>query len=163
MRTTQYTSALIFLMITAMSEHSHGAEDARAKLSMFEGEWTVKGSESTYRETCAWLPGASFLACNAEDKSTSGSNYSHSILGFSTAESIYTYALFHGAGSSRTLRGSLENGVWKFFGQTDRAPAWRRYQVTITPTSEGFHFLEEVSDRGWPWNTNEQIEYLRLK
>jgi hypothetical protein len=38
-------------------------------------------------------------------------------------------------------------------GESTRGPAWRRWQVAITPTEAGFHFREEVSERGGPWAT----------
>jgi hypothetical protein len=51
--------------------------------------------------------------------------------------------------------------VWRFHGQTGRAPDWRRWQVTITPTSDGFHFLEEVSDNSAPWRETVQLLFVR--
>ena len=85
-----------------------------------------------------------------------------SVFGYSVADTQYTYHGFSSSGTQRTLRGNLHEGIWRFHGESERGPNWRRWQVTITPTSAGFHFREEVSDRSGPWRTAVEIEYLRL-
>ena len=149
--------ALLATVSTSMAE-----VDPRAQLDFFRGTWTVKGQDTTFREVCAWLPGGGFVACNAEDRSDSSPSFSMSVFGYSVADTQYTYNGFSSSGTQRTLRGSLQEGVWRFHGQSERAPNWRRWQVTITPTSTGFHFREEVSDRSGPWRTAAEIEYLRM-
>lgn len=133
----------------------------RNALEFFRGDWTLKGHEKTYVERCDWLPGKGFLACHAEDRSEAQPSFSMSVFGFSEAEGMYTYAGFSGSGTQRSLRGNIQDNVWRFHGQSDRAPNWRRWQVTITPTPDGFHFREEVSDRSGPWRVATEFTYLR--
>jgi len=146
-----------------MTEEALDAEKARSELTMFVGTWTIKGSEDSYRETVAWLPGGGFIACDAEDNSPDGGDYSHSVMGYSAAEGVYTHVGFHRSGSYRSLRGTLRDGVWRFFGQSERGPNWRRYLATISPSAEGYSFVEEVSDRGGPWRISVERTFLRLE
>lgn len=136
-------------------------ESPRAALEFFRGEWTLKGHEKTFVERCDWLPGKGFVACHAEDRSEERPSFSMSVFGFSEADGMYTYTGFSGSGTQRSLRGNLHENVWRFYGQSDRAPNWRRWQVTIRPTADGFHFREEVSDKSGPWRVATEFEYLR--
>jgi hypothetical protein len=136
--------------------------DPRSELEFFRGTWTIEGHVANYREICEWLPGRAFVACNAEDRSESPPGYSLSVFGYSDTDAQYTYSGFSGSGSQRSLQGSLQDGVWRFHGQSGRAPNWRRWEVTITPTPKGFHFREEISDRSGPWRESVVLEYLRL-
>lgn len=139
------------------------AEPPRSALEFFRGEWTIAGQESTYRETCEWLPGRGFLACTADDRSQAEPSVSLGIFGYSEAEGAYTYSGFNGSGTQRSLRGSVDEGIWRFHGQSDRGPDWRRWQVTITPTPAGFRFREEVSQRSGPWNLRADFDYRRRR
>lgn len=139
------------------------AESPRAALEFFRGQWTIKGHETTYVESCDWQAGRGFLACHAEDRSEPKPSFSMSVFGYSEVDAVYTYSGFSGSGTQRTLRGSLHEGVWRLDGQSDRGPNWRRWQVTITPTSEGFHFREEVSNKSGPWKPGVEFEYVRKR
>ena len=136
-------------------------ESPRAALEFFRGEWTIEGSESTYAESCDWLAGKGFVACHAEDRSETKPSYSMSVFGYSEADDQYTYTGFASSGIQRTLRGNVHGGIWRFHGQSERGPGWRRWQVTITPTPEGFHFREDVSDRSGPWKLAIEFSYVR--
>ncbi|MEO8187874.1 MAG: hypothetical protein ABI580_10985, partial [Burkholderiaceae bacterium] len=163
MRATPILMASVFVTIACMCHDTRGADDVRAKLSFFQGSWTLRGSESTYTEVCEWLPGGGFLSCRAEERQPSGNGFSQSIFGYSAADGMYTYNGFDGIGTSRALRGTNQKGIWRFFGQSDRGPTWQRWQVTITPTADGFRFKEEVSERGGPWKERFVTDYVRVK
>jgi hypothetical protein len=139
------------------------APSSRAALEFFRDDWTIKGHESSYVEACDWLPGEAFLVCHAEDRSEPTRSVSMSVFGYSEVDGQYTYEGFSGSGTQRSLRGGLDDRVWRFHGQTARGPDWRRWQVTITPTPQGFHFREEVSDRSGLWRVATELEYLRVK
>jgi hypothetical protein len=151
------TLVLIAAIPTSMAD-----TDPRAQLDFFRGLWTVKEHEATYREVCDWLRGGGFVVCNAEDRSDPTHSFSLSVFGYSVSDAQYTYSGFSSSGAERTLRGSLHESTWRFHGGSDRGPNWRRWQVTIVPTSTGFHFREEVSDRSGPWRIAVEIEYLRV-
>jgi hypothetical protein len=132
-----------------------------AELNFFEGRWTIKGIETTYTEECAWVPGGRFLSCQSEDSSKTPHEFGTSVFGFSESEQVYSYAGFNGSGSTRQLRGILDAGIWRFFGQSEHGPEWRRWQVLITPAETGFHYQEEVSVRGGPWEKAVTLDYIR--
>jgi hypothetical protein len=158
----RFVTATALSATLGLASATPGNPDPRSDLEFFRGAWTLKGHEATYREACEWLPGRAFMACNAEDRSETPPGYSLSVFGYSEADAQYTYNGFSGSGSQRTLQGSLQDGVWRFHGQSGRAPNWRRWQVTITPTSAGFHFREEISDRSGPWRESVVLEFVRL-
>lgn len=136
---------------------------AREKLDFFRGSWTIAGLETTYRETCDWLPGGGFLACESEDRSAPAPDFGLSIFGWSEADGAHTYEGFGADGSRRTLRGRIdESGVWRFWGEAGRGPEWRRWQVAITPTADGFDFREEISEAGGAWRERAAFRYRRL-
>jgi hypothetical protein len=137
------------------------AKSPRAALEFFRGEWTIKGSETAYSESCDWLPGNGFIACHAVDRSEQKASFSMSVFGYSEADAQYTYNGFASSGTQRSLRGSVHDGIWRFHGQSERGSNWRRWQVTITPTPEGFHFREDVSDRSGPWRLAVEFTYVR--
>ena len=132
-----------------------------AALKLFEGRWTIKGMEATYSEVCTWLPGERYLECRSEDKSTTPHEFGTSVLGFSEQDQVYTYQSL--GASTRQMRGMMEGGVWRFFGQSERGPEWRRWQIVIKPTETGFHFQEQVSVRGGPWKEAVVLDYIRIK
>lgn len=153
----------LFIALGTLCTVSLAADSPRASLDFFSGEWTVAGQESTYAEVCSWLPGNGFLACHAEDRSGPGHSFSMSVFGYSDADGLYTYSGFGDSGTQRSLRGHLADGIWRFNGQSDRGPNWRRWQVTITPNAAGFHFREEVSERSGPWKVSIEIDYVRRR
>lgn len=83
----------------------------RAALEFFRGEWTIKGYESTYRESCDWLAGNGFIACHAEDRSETTPSFSMSVFGYSETDGQYTYNGFSSLGTQRSLQGYVEDGV----------------------------------------------------
>ena len=151
------------LLVGLLSHIAMAGKNPRSELEFFKGAWTLAGHENTFKEVCDWLPGDGFVACHAEDRSETKPDYSMSIFGYSEGDDLYTYNGFNAASSQRTLRGTVHDGVWRFFGQPDRGPAWRRWQVTITPTAEGFQFREETSERGGPWKEAFKTNYVRVR
>lgn len=151
----------LLLSSAILSSAAMSADVPRDALEFFRGDWTILSHESTYAESCDWLPGRAFLACHAEDRSEVKASFSMSVFGYSEADGLYTYTGFSSAGFQRSMRGDFREGVWRFHGQSERAPSWRRWQVTMTPTPQGFHFREEVSDRSGPWKAVAEFSYVR--
>jgi hypothetical protein len=86
-----------------------------------------------------------------------------SVFGYAEGDGLYTCNGFNAAGSQRTLRGTVQDGVWRFFGQSDRGPAWQGWQATMTPTPEGFDFKEGISERGGPWKEAFKANSVRVR
>lgn len=81
-------------------------------------------------------------------------------MGYSPGEEVYTHTGF--GDSPRILRGWRHDGKWVFTGHREGATKSTRWQVTITPTTLGFHFRQETSINGGPWATSFEARYLRL-
>jgi len=131
----------------------------RDSLNFFAGKWTLKGSESTYLETCEWLD--TYLLCRGDERTETGTSSSLSIMGYSEEDQAFTHTSGFG-GTPRTLHGWLREGTWVFTGQHVNNGRSRRLQVTITPTPRGFHFRQEISDYGGPWEPQYDFDYLRM-
>ena len=137
-------------------------EDPYSKLAFFEGTWTVKGQEATYRETCSWFENRRFLICKAEDKEGGAPSWTMSIFGYSTEQQAYTHTLFGSSGSIRSIHGWHDGKVWTFTGETHQGDSTRRMQVTISPTKRGFTFQQDVSINGAAWKKAAEFSYIRL-
>lgn len=136
-------------------------DDPHSKLAFFEGQWTVEGQESTFKEVCEWFPNRRFLICRAEDTESGTPKWAMSIFGYSTEQRAYTHTLFGGSGSIRTIHGWLNGSSWTFTGETRAEDRTTRMQVTIRPTKTGFVFRQDVSVNGAAWKKAAEFTYLR--
>lgn len=131
-------------------------------LSMFKGQWTIEGSESTYLEVCDWIQG-NHIQCLSTSKEEEGTDKSISYLTYSASEKTYIYYGLYGSGSSRTLRGNWVTDKLILEGQrltTDRKTKWR---VSIKPVDKDIHFMQEVSVNDGSWETNADFMYKRIQ
>jgi hypothetical protein len=161
-RMRAWLPALVFTVLTCSFGLSVAAESPaqpRDSLNFFAGKWTLNGSESTYLEICEWLD--TYLTCRGDERTESGTNSSLSIMGYSEEDQAFTHTSGFG-GTPRTLRGWLRDGTWVFTGQHVSNARSRRVQVTITPTPNGFHFRQEISDNGGSWQPQYEFDYLRI-
>jgi hypothetical protein len=149
-------------LMCAGGEADAASADPREKLDFFLGTWTVKGSEATYIEQCEWPSLRSFVVCSSTDTDPRDPGKGISIFGYSPDDQTYTYTGLSSDGSARQLRGWHVDGVWKFTGQADRGPRFRRWQVAIAPTPTGFRFIQETSANGAEWQKSVEVEYVRI-
>lgn len=137
--------------------------EARARLEVLIGVWTVSGQEESYSEVCEWYHNKSFVVCNSEEKGPQGVSKSVSVLGFSEISGMYTYYNFSSSGGSRALNGFLRGDEMLFTGERPVRGDMVRYQVSMKPTTSGFAFREERSTNGAPWVVAGQVDYIRRK
>ncbi len=137
--------------------------EARARLDVIVGAWTISGQEESYSEICEWYHSKSFVVCNSEERKSQGISKSVSIIGFSDISGTYTYYNYGSSGGSRTLNGFLQGEEFLFTGERPVRGNMVRYQVSMKPTSSGFAFREERSTNGAPWVVAAQVEYIRRK
>lgn len=57
------------LSLTAPAQAAVHIADVETSLSRLVGDWTVKGQEDTYRETCEWFGDRAFVVCSYQDRS----------------------------------------------------------------------------------------------
>ena len=132
------------------------------------GEWTIEGSETTFRESCSWLSYNSFLVCEGEDKTPDAPEEWIKMIGYSHAEDTYNLTVFSGDGGKMTMDGWLDGDIWKFTGEnhichTDTGMLVLRRQETMKPTKDGYWLKVEVSRNAGPWQVVIDEEIIRAK
>lgn len=134
----------------------------REALAMFDGRWTLKGSEDTFLEECGFYEGAQHMLCRSTHQGKKGISKGISILTHSPTQG-YLYFGIGSSGRAEALRGSFDAGSWIWRGEfvIDSKPAQSR--VTIVPTAGGFHFKEELSRDGGPWSVEFETDYVRKR
>jgi len=144
----------------AASPGVHPAE-IEARLAPLVGDWTIAGQEATYRETCEWYRNRSFVVCTSID--TSDGSMSQSVLGYSAAETRFTYYNYESGGTSNSRFGYPlgENGLVYTLERRSSA-GYTRTATFITPQADGrLQFREERSVNGGPWNETANFYYVR--
>lgn len=131
-------------------------------LSVFQGRWTIDGSESTYLEVCDWIMG-NHIQCISVSNEKNAIDSSVSYLSYLASEKTYVYYGIYGTGSSRTLRGNWVNDRFIFEGQRVTTEQKRKWKVTIIPVGNELHFIEEVSVNDGPWEKRADFMYRRAK
>jgi hypothetical protein len=150
---------LCFFQIGFSQQNNLTAE--QQLLAVFNGRWTIEGSESSYLEICDWIQG-NHIQCISVSKEKESIDSSVSYLTYSSQEKTYIYYGLYSSGSSRTLRGNWVTGKLILEGQrlaTDKKTKWK---VTITPVNKDLHFLQEVSVNEGPWEKNADFLYKRI-
>lgn len=131
------------------------------RLDVFQGNWTVDGSEATYLEICTSIQGG-HIQCISASKEKDRVDSSVSYLSYSPLEKVYIYYGLYPSGNSRTLRGKWEGDRFIFEGQrvtTEKNTKWR---VTITPIDRNLHFVEEASVNNGAWEKKADFIYKRV-
>jgi hypothetical protein len=93
------------------------------KLEMLAGSWTLEGDvkpnpmgpggKLTEIEKCDWMEGNFFLVCHTDFKTANSGNGSGiSVIGYSTADKVYTYREFNSWGEFEDSKGSLDGDTW---------------------------------------------------
>jgi len=162
-RTRDCVGALLLMSHALAAVAQVSPSEARARLEVLVGSWTVSGKEESYSEICEWYQNRSFVVCNTEEKRSQGVWKSVSILGFSELSGMYTYYNYNSSGSSRSLNGFVRGDELLFTGEHPVRGDMVRYQVSVKPTSSGLAFREERSTNGAPWVVAAQVDYIRRK
>lgn len=129
----------------------------------FEGRWTIRGMEDHFNEVGEMFPGGRHIVCYATSQKGETVGRHMSIITWSEEEGCYLYFGIGSSGSVRTHRGQVAEGVWTFSGTSKTNGVSCAIRITIRPTNEGFHFLEERSEDGLAWTTDADFDYIRLE
>jgi hypothetical protein len=132
------------------------------RLHLFEGHWTVEGSEANYLEICSRIQG-NHIQCIAASKEKERVDSSVSYLSYLPLEKTYVYYGLYASGNSRTLRGKWESNRFVFEGQRTLPEKITRWRVTITPIANDLHFVEEASVDNGNWEKKADFIYKRLQ
>jgi hypothetical protein len=152
---------LVFFFVRAdAQERTLSPEQQR--LGVFQGHWTVEGSEATYLEICDRIQG-NHIQCIAASKEKTGVDSSVSYLSYSPLEKIYIYYGLYPSGNSRTLRGKWERDLFIFEGQRILPEKTTKWRVTITPIDKNLHFVEEAAINNGNWEKKADFIYKRVQ
>lgn len=132
------------------------------RLGVFQGHWTVEGSEATYLEICNRIQG-NHIQCISASKEKTGVDSSVSYLSYSPLEKAYIYYGLYPSGNSRTLRGKWETDCFIFEGQRIVPEKTTKWRVTITPTEKNLHFIEEAAVNNGEWEKKADFIYKRVQ
>lgn len=131
------------------------------RLAVFQGHWTIEGSEATYLEICDRIQG-DHIQCISSSKEKTGIDSSVSYLSYSPLEKNYIYYGLYPSGNSRTLRGTWEKDRFIFEGQRLIPEKTTKWRVTITPIDKDLHFIEEASMNDGDWEKKADFIYKRV-
>lgn len=141
--------------------HAQTLLPEQQRLDVFQGRWTVEGSEGTYLEVCTRIQGA-HIQCVSASKEKAGTDSSVSYLSYSPTERIYVYYGLYPSGNSRTLRGKWDTDRFIFEGQRIQLDKTIKWRVTITPVGKDLHFVEEVAVNDGGFEKKADFKYKRL-
>jgi hypothetical protein len=94
------------------------SEDWRSALEGFTGRWTFEGTAggqpATFKETCAWITGATFVLCKHDGEPELG------FFGWEPHNARYVHYGIDAAGVPFPSVGTRADKVWTFTGTEDR-------------------------------------------
>lgn len=143
---------------SAAGTHPVEVED---RLAFLVEDWTIEGAEATYRETCAWYHGRSFVVCQAVDQESRQPEHSVSIFGWSAEDRAFTYHHYGDSGRSRSERcfPSADKGL-TCLGERRSAAGLVQTRSSIWPVEGGAAFRSERSVNGGPWTEAARLKYV---
>lgn len=150
---------LLALLASPAGAQVHPPE-VEARLGALIGDWTIAGQEASYRETCEWYRGRSFVVCDTEDSSDGSA--SRSILGYSKAEGRFTYQNYGSGGTSRHEVGyPLGPRGLVYTHERRTAAGVARTTTLVEPQPDGrLRFRQERSVDGGPWTETANFFYV---
>ncbi len=163
------TALLILGVIAATSAYAQTAAPTPApelkKLEMFAGDWTAEGTMTaapgapsakwTMTTHAEWMEGNFFLVEHDEmDLGAMGKSKELAVMGYDTANKVYTYRGFSSMGEAENATGTLDGDTLTWLsdehmnGQTLKG---RFTMKILSPTSYNMKF--ELSQDGKQWMT----------
>jgi hypothetical protein len=166
-RKTVLVSALILITVSAWAQMG-GAPGAEVKkLSYFVGTWSVEGTiaqgpwgaggKFSSTNTSEWMPGEFFVARHGDFKmppELGGDGKEMSIMGYDTAQNVYTHDVFNSQGRHTVSKGAVSGDTWTWDSSANYGGQDIKQKVTIkilTPAT--YSFKLEISMDGTNWMT----------
>lgn len=133
------------------------------QLAFIEGDWTIAGMETIYRDHCTWFDAKSFIICDTDDRRPGG-HHAVAILGWSAADNHFTYQEYDASGRSRTepCYASSEKGL-TCLGEFHTKDGMVQTRSIIWPTATGLGLRQEKSVNAGPWTDVGQVAYVHRK
>ena len=164
---TIFVSALLLFSAAAWAQMPAKPGPEVKKLDYFLGNWTVEatigqgpwgaGGKFTSNDTTEWMPGNFFLERHADftmPPELGGDGKAISIMGYNTAENVYTRDEFNSQGHRGSSKGTVSGDTWTWTSTQNYGGQDINQRVTLkvlTPSSYTMKF--EVSTDGTNWMT----------
>ena len=171
--------AAAMMMMAAPPQERVKPKDAMApsapheRLNVFEGTWEPEGAvpagtaqQAAARETCEWLTGGRrHLICRVKYQTPEGVTRERThILSYRVEDSTYIAYFTFPSGDNLLYHGRVEGDRWIMDMQpSPLLPGNKRFREIITPTENGFRYVEEASTDGGPWRVTEDYRMRRVK
>ena len=158
-----WLSVVATLIVAPAAQASVHPPEVEARLAAIVHDWTIKGMEGAYRETCEWYHDRSFVVCNTTETEKGKTFRSVSILGWSDQRQTYTYHHYGSTGRSRSEVGypTPEGGI-VFLGERQSAAGATQYRSVLRPRlpGPGFEFSQTRSVNGGAWEPSANFHYV---
>jgi len=122
------------------------SEDWRSALEGFTGRWTFEGTGGgqpvTFKETCAWVTGGTYVLCKHDGEPELG------IFGWEPHNARFVHYGIDSAGIPSAMAGSVAGKVWTFQGTEDRFTITRETGLEMSvkvETKAGAGWTESVA------------------
>ena len=149
------------LLLQPTAAPSAHPPEVEQQLAFLVNDWTIEGSEATYRETCRWYHQRSFVVCESVDSSEGAPAHSVSILGWSAATKNYTYHHYGQNGRSRSEMcfPNDQRGL-TCLGERRTDAGVVQSRAHIWPVEGGAAFRSERSVNGGAWSETARLKYV---
>jgi Protein of unknown function (DUF1579) len=166
MKRTVVVSALIVVcavLVLAQAPQAPKPGPEHQKLAAFIGNWTFdgeaksgpmgKGGKVTGSERIQWLPGGFFIERRFEGKVPWGEMKGLEIIGYDSAQKVYTYAAFDNMGSTGSGTMTVSGNTWNVTGRTSMSGKSIQERCTLTLVNGGksLHIKCDSSTEGTTW------------
>lgn len=133
------------------------------KLDFFVGTWKVDadmkpsqfgpGGKLSSTDHIEWMQGNFFLLIHTSFTSAMGSGIELGVMGYDSANKVFTYTSFNSVGEHETATGTFDGSTWTWNSEQTSAPGakWRYTQKILSPTSYSIKF--EMSPNGGALST----------
>lgn len=161
MKLNRALAGLAALVAAAPLQAGVHPPEVEKRLSFIVGDWTIEGAERTFRETCKWYAGRSFVVCNSVDRESGKPELSVSILGWSAASRNYTYHHYGQDGRSRSETCfANDRGGLICLGERRDGASLVQTRSDVSPVDGGAAFRSERSVDGGPWSEAVRFKYV---
>jgi hypothetical protein len=157
-------AAALTLVTAAMTQEAPKPGPELKKLDVFVGSWALDGTMKpgamgpggtmTENEKCEWMEAGFFLVCHSDFKSSMGNGVSLSVMGYSTADKVYTYREFSSTGEFVDAKGTIDGDTWTWNSEDKMGGMTMKGRFTIKVTSaSSYNFGFDMSQDGTKWTS----------
>lgn len=163
-RITMILTACLFCAAAVAQMESPKPGPELKKLDSFAGTWTLDeelkpgpmgpGGKITQTEKCVWQENGFYLICNSNYTGAMGSGVSLSVMGYSTADKVYTYNEFNSWGESGDSKGTVDGDAWTWTSDMKMGSTTMKAKYTVNMLSpRSYTYAYAISRDGDKWTT----------